>query len=183
MAKKRIAVTGGIATGKSTVMSWFQERGVRIASADEIARDVFNDPAVQKKIADVSGLNLPISRARLRHAISVDPVIRRQVNAAMHPEIVERIRQSEAQLFEVPLLVETCLFGEFDEVWMTVCEPEEQIQRLILRLGDRESAENLIRTQLSIHMKVAFADSIIRTNSEVGSVLNDIFRKIDSEIG
>lgn len=159
----RIAVTGGIAEGKSTVMGYLREFGLATASADDFAREVFHQSEVQSAISDLLALPLPLDPASVRNAIATDQALRRRVNAVTHPRILDLLEHSPAAWIEVPLLFETCLQSRFDRIWVVTCGESEQLQRLTNRLGDAAEAKRLIATQLPTSVKVAFADEIVRT--------------------
>lgn len=166
---KGIAVTGGVAEGKSTVLSYLRELGYSVESADHIARDVFASENVQGQIGDLLGISPPVSREMLRSVLG-DATVRRRINAITHPRILEAMRSSAADFLEIPLLIETCLQGGFDKVWVVTCGAVEQRRRLIARLGDEAAADGLLGTQLTSRIKIPFADCVIRTNREESSV-------------
>lgn len=170
---RRIAVTGGIAEGKSTVAGYLKDLGYSVASSDEVGREVFRTESVQHALAKLLGVAAPVDPALVRARLD-DPAIRRSVNAITHPEIVRRIRSDRAEVFEIPLLVETCLQGEFDRVWVVTCGEEEQLRRLTVRLGNSDEARKQIATQLPTRAKIAFADSVIRTNRGESSVMRSV---------
>jgi len=165
----RIAVTGGIAEGKSTVVRFLGDFGHSTDSSDVFARECFYEPSTQLELATLLGGAPPVDAARLRSAISQSDDFRRQVNRVMHPGVVSRILQSSATFFEVPLLIETCLHPLFDQVWVVTCGPEEQRARLIQRDGDA-SAAKIMASQLTSFVKTPFADVVIRTNAPIETV-------------
>ena len=112
-----------------------------------------------------------------------DPSIRRAVNRITHPAIFDRIQNAGAQFIEVPLLIEACLQGEFDRVWVVTCGPEEQLRRLTARLQSAEAATVLLRTQLTSRVKIVFADSVIRTNQPEFSVKRDVTVAVEFDLG
>ena len=158
------AITGGIGEGKSTVVGYLNELGYRTASADSFARDLFAEPGVNRQLAEVSGLPYPIAPHALRSKLLSDPEIRRSINRIMHPKVIEAIYSSNAQFVEIPLLIETCLFGRFDAIWVVTCGVDEQLRRLVDRYGSEIEAKHLMQTQLPTMAKIAFADEILRTN-------------------
>jgi dephospho-CoA kinase len=160
----RIAITGGIAEGKSTVIGYLDDLGFETTSADVVAREVLADPAIQQRVASLTNLPSPIDKAALRELIAASPEIRRGVNAIMHPEIVRRLDSSASTFFEVPLLIETCRYFEFDQVWVVTCGREEQLIRLRQRYADEVQVQAIIRTQIASDVKEIFADRVIRTN-------------------
>ena len=166
----RVAVTGGIGEGKSTVLQILRDLGQATFSADEVAREVFSDDVVQGAISSALNLSLPVRPDELQKSIAQDPVARRAVNAITHPRIVARLLEKTDCFIEVPLLIETVLHPAFDAVWVVTCGPEEQLRRVSERYGDEARARALIRTQLASRAKIPFADQIIRTNSTMASV-------------
>lgn len=158
----RIAITGGIAEGKSTVMEMIRGLGHATASSDAMAREVFHDPAVQALLAELVGTDAGIvTPPELREAMAASDEVRKAVNRIMHPRIRSLMMSSEASFHEVPLLIEACLYGRYDGVWVVTCGPDEQLRRLSTRLGDEAKAAALIGLQLSSEVKVAFADRVI----------------------
>ena len=166
---KRVAITGGIAEGKSTVLSYVRELGYSVDSADRIAREVFVSVGVQRQLGDLLGQSPPIAPDTLREALH-DDVIRRAANAVTHPSIMKRILDAESSFVEIPLLIEACLQGAFESVWVVTCGPDEQFRRLTERMGDEVAASALIRTQLTSRAKIPFADRLIRTNESEANV-------------
>jgi dephospho-CoA kinase len=173
--KLRVAITGGIATGKSTVLSMLAERGYSVASADRIAADVFADADVQALLAEIASLPLPVDRKALSERIAGEPSIRRRVNRVMHPRILKRLDDTPADFFEVPLLLETCLQGRFDQVWVVSCDPATQLERLKQRTQDEALAKRMIAAQLPMKVKEIFGDEVVRTNCDLTAVQNFVF--------
>ncbi|MCX7800416.1 MAG: dephospho-CoA kinase [Fimbriimonadales bacterium] len=161
---RRIAITGGVGEGKSTVCGYLRSLGFEVASADEIARSVFDEPGVQAALARELGCSPPVDRRTVRDRLALDPEFRRVLNRLTHPIILGRLEALSAPFVEVPLLIEACLQERFDRVWVVTCGPKEQLRRVTERLGSRERARLLIATQLPTRAKLAFADAVIRTN-------------------
>jgi dephospho-CoA kinase len=166
---RRIAITGGVAEGKSTVLGYLRDLGYSVESSDRISRKVFESQEIQTSIAELLNISPPINPETLRERLS-DSGIRRAINALMHPPIIAAITAMPFDFIEVPLLIEACLQSHFDRVWVVTCGPEEQLRRLTARLDSEPAATALIGTQLTSRAKIAFADSIIRTNREESSV-------------
>ena len=85
---------------------------------------------------------------------------------------------SNAQYHEVPLLIEACLYGHYDQIWVVTCGPGEQRRRLIERLGDPVAADAIIASQLPTEVKVAFADSVIDSTKPLMDVREAVERMI-----
>ncbi len=165
----KVAITGGIAEGKSTVLGYLRDLGCEVTSSDDIARQVFERDEVQSEIGRLLGVDPPVDRAAVRAALA-DPDLRRAINRITHPLIRACGRASLATCFEVPLLIEACLQGEYDRVWVVTCGEQEQLRRLEQRLGSRAEAEAMIRAQLPSRAKIPFADLLIRTNASENAV-------------
>lgn len=177
------AVTGGIAEGKSTVMGYLAELGFRTLSADSLARDVFLDRYVNRLIAETVGVGTAIDSRELREVLFQSQSARRAVNRIMHPRIVEAMMRSGADFVEVPLLIETCLQGVFDSVWVVTCGYDEQKKRLLLRYGQTASVDQIVGAQLPSEVKIAFADVVIRTNCSHEAVRRYISLALQSRLG
>lgn len=175
----RLAVTGGIAEGKSTVLAHLREAGYETESADEIAREVFAGPEVQAFLGERLGSAAP---DLVRTAITSTSEFRRSMNAIAHPLILERLESSPAQVFEVPLLIEACLHFRFDRVWVVTCGPEEQATRLAKRFGDAATARAMLATQLPTAAKIPFADRVVRTNADKESVRRYVFEAVKYDL-
>lgn len=167
----RLAVTGGIAEGKSTVVSYLADLGLTTISADDVARRVLAEPDMQRRVGERFGLEVPLQRGALREVIASDHAARRDLNRLMHPAILSRLEVSGAQVVEVPLLIESALLRLAPRIWVVTCGPTEQRRRLIERVGEPELAERLIRGQLPSRAKLPFADAIVRTDSPTSIVL------------
>jgi len=171
----RLAVTGGVAEGKSTVLEGLRAMGVRTASADEIVGGLWADGSMPELLSPLFG-GRNVSKKEVLEALSRDARVRRAVNAATHGLVMERLASTGADAVEIPLLVEACLMNLFRRVWVVTCGPENQLSRLTERLGDEAAARRAISTQLPTRAKLAFADAVIRTNASPNSVLTAVER-------
>jgi dephospho-CoA kinase len=164
----RIAVTGGVAEGKSTVLATLAELGYTTASADEVAATAFESEGVQALICDELGASA--DRVAVRVRLSQDAEFRRRLNALMHPIVARQLLGSEARFVEVPLLLEATMHPFFDRVWVVTCGEAEQRRRLVERLGSPSEADALLRVQLPTQAKIPFADEVVRTNQDEETV-------------
>jgi len=170
----RIALTGGIASGKSTVAKLFAALGAQLIDTDRIAHDIVAPPsAVLDRIVARFGADIllpggSLDRARLRQLVFADPQARRDLEAIMHPAIhaeVERLaRQLDGpyQLVAIPLLVETGTQDRYDRVLLVDASPGTQKRRLMLRDGiDAAAAGRMLAAQATRTARRAAAHDII----------------------
>lgn len=160
----RVAITGGVAEGKSTVLAMLAEMGFATASADDMAASIFESEVVQEFLRAELGPHVDrgVVRARLTH----DADFRRRLNALIHPNVARQLVRGEARFVEVPLLLEAVLHPFFDRVWVVTCGETEQRRRLVDRLGSPSEADALMRAQLPTQAKIPFADELLRTNQD-----------------
>jgi dephospho-CoA kinase len=179
----RIGLTGGIASGKSTVSNLFAELGVPVIDTDIIAREVVQrgQPALEeireKFGASVISADGRLDRAAMRAAVFSNQDARRDLEAILHPRIsIETMRQSddaggEYQIIVVPLLVESALRDFVDRILVVDCSKEVQIKRLTKR--DNESitqAMRIIAAQASRESRLEIADDVIRNDEGIDAV-------------
>jgi dephospho-CoA kinase len=172
--RARIAVTGGIAEGKSTVMAMIREAGFPVQDADTIAREISNEPDVRAEIAEKLGLPPDFSREDLRRAFAQDPSARETLNAILHPRVRARLRTSGPGFHEVPLLYEAGMAGDYDAVWVVTCGEAEQHRRLAARGLESGLAQTLLAAQWPTAQKAARADVVIRTDDPIESVREEV---------
>ncbi|HQA07833.1 MAG TPA: dephospho-CoA kinase [Syntrophomonadaceae bacterium] len=175
---KIIGLTGGIASGKSTVARTLRELGATVIDADEIAHSVIEpgkpawEDIVKKFGSHILKPDQTIDREKLGAIVFNDPELLQELNQITHPRIAEQFKhmirtlrnqQSDTILFmEVPLLYETHLERICDEVWVVWVDEETQIQRLMKRDNLlREDAIKRIDAQMSLDEKARRADLVI----------------------
>jgi dephospho-CoA kinase len=171
----RVALTGGIASGKSTVANLFAALGVPVIDTDVIAREVVEPgrPALTQVIetfgSEVLGSDDRLDRRRLRERIFADPDAKRRLEAILHPAIrVEMERLSRAadgpyQVLVIPLLTEGKRRDHVDRVLLVDVPEELQIQRLVSRDGvSQEQAQASLNAQATRAERLAMADDIVR---------------------
>jgi dephospho-CoA kinase len=177
---KLVGLTGGIASGKSTVAAILARLGAAIINADELARAVV-EPGKEawKDIVDTFGTAIlredqTIDRPRLRSLIFNDPGARRKLEAIIHPRVralaEQKIRELEAAgsavvVYEVPLLFEGNLHQWLRPVILVASDAETQRARLRARDGLSETeAQRHVDAQMSLAEKRKLADYVIENN-------------------
>lgn len=178
VSARYFGLTGGIASGKSTVAGIFNEVGAYIIDADKIGHDLLlpASPAFPELIAAFGReiLNSPgqIDRRRLGSLVFSDPAKLRQLNSIVHPRIIERIDHLAAEycaenpeavvIVDAALIYEAGIGGRFLKVIATWCRPEQQTERLMAKTGiSREEAERRISNQMPAEEKRRRADFVI----------------------
>lgn len=168
-AKPAIAVTGGIAEGKSTVLDMMAAYGLRTLSADAVVDDMWRDPDFLGRLANVPALEGASSRDEVRRIVLEKPSARLALNRLTHPEVLRRLFSADVDAAEIPLLIEACLIDAFSQIWVVTCGEHEQRRRLIQRVGP-EKTDLLLATQLPTRAKLPFADIIVRTDEPMERV-------------
>ncbi|NLY51185.1 MAG: dephospho-CoA kinase [Firmicutes bacterium] len=171
-----IVLTGGIASGKSTVAKLLAAAGGRVISADSLAREVLlPGQAAWKEVVSAWGQGVltstgEIDRVKLGRLVFTDPAARRRLEKITHPRIFDLMHQQmvEAQksaafvVLEIPLYFETECSVPADEVWVVYVGPLTQLKRLQERSGlTHEEASARVAAQLPLEKKCAWADRVI----------------------
>jgi dephospho-CoA kinase len=179
MSGFRVALTGGIASGKSTVANLFTALGATLVDTDVLAREVVAPgTALLAEIAahfgpDILTADGSLDRRKLRERVFADTVERRWLEERTHPAIRALTDQRcEAArgpycLVAIPLLVETQSKDRFNRVLVVDCEPETQLARLVARDGvTRETALRMLAAQAPREARLAVADDVIRNDGD-----------------
>jgi dephospho-CoA kinase len=170
----RIGLTGGIASGKTTVADLFAARGATVLDTDVIAREVVEPgrPALAALVnalgSDILDGDGRLDRAGLRRELFDNEATRREIEALLHPAILSELERQarEApgpyQVFVIPLLVENRLEKIVDRVLVVDCSEDEQARRLMARDGEsRESARRMLAAQATREQRLAYADDVV----------------------
>ncbi len=191
-----IGLTGGIATGKSTVARFFEERGVNVIDADGLSREAVRPGSLAlERIVELfgTGMLLPdgnLDRKRLGSLVFSDPEKRRQLEGIVHPEVKRlaeaRIARLASEghrvvLYMAPLLIEAGAEERVDEIWVVTVRPEIQKERLMRRDGiNREEAERIIASQMPLAEKERLGRVVIDnsgTPEDIRRLLADIWAR------
>ena len=183
----KIGLTGGIASGKSTVAHLFANLEVEILDADEIAHCVTSQhgSAYEKVVKHfgkgVLGDDDELDRKKLRAVIFNNSGLKKDLEQIIHPEVYATINQKTTeskgpyQIIVVPLLIETGYQDFVDRVLIIDCSLETQLERLMNRDGETlESAGKIIANQIERNERLQFADDIIE-NEKTTSI--DVLKK------
>jgi dephospho-CoA kinase len=189
---RRIALTGGIATGKSHVRAQFAANGVPTLDADTLARQALEpgSPGLAavitrfgREVLDDAGA---LDRKKLAAIIFADRQARQDLEQIVHPFVRKAIDDWFASLdpkrypfaiADIPLLYETGRDRDFEAVIVVACDDDEQLRRLIIRDGvTEEEARQRIRAQMPLAQKVRLADYLVRTDGTFAETNEQIRR-------
>ncbi len=186
-----IAITGGVASGKSSVTKLLSSWGYLCIDADQLSRKavVPGSPAL-KKLAENFGKEIlasdgSLERQKLRNLIFQDPAKRKVLEGILHPEIrrLMNLQLVEEGLLEAPrlwfyeaaLIFEAGLASDFKETWLVYVDVSEQERRLVQRDSmSAEQARAIIGSQMSNEDKIKRADVLIHNNGD----LNDLSQRL-----
>lgn len=191
-----IGLTGGIASGKSSVARLIEERGVPVIDADQLAREAVKpgSPALERIAAafgrEVISADGTLDRKCLGGLVFADADKRRLLENILHPEIrrlgeeqIERaaVAGQRVLVYMAPLLIEAGAAERVDEIWVVTVRPEIQLQRLMARDGiDQEAARRIIDSQMPLAEKAAHGRVLIDNSGspqETRQLLADIWKK------
>lgn len=196
---KLVGLTGGIASGKSTVAAILRRLGASVINADELAREVVQPGEdAWKEILDTFGPDIlhddkTLDRKKLRKIVFENPAVRKELEGIIHPRVralaEKRIRELAGAgcsviVYEVPLLFEAQIHLWLRPVILVACDVETQKQRLLQRDHVTElEAQQHLDAQMSLEEKRKLADYIIENDSDLKELeqkVNDVLQQIQA---
>ncbi len=185
-----IGLTGGIATGKTTVAEMLRQLGAYVIDADAVVREL-EEPGqpVWQSIVDAFGPAVldqsgRLNRSHLADIIFSDPEARRRLNAITHPAAVARMftlaeeareRGAQAVVLDVPLLFEAGMEKAVDQIWVVKTDQKTQLSRLMERQHlTMDQAMARILSQMPLDQKVAQADVVIDNNGSLAETKRQV---------
>lgn len=184
-----IGLTGGIASGKSTVSNFFKELGVEIVDADIVAREISERKVIIDEICNIFGRDIldengKIVRGKLRERVFQDRELVQKLNSIIHPQVIEyfkerreRNRRDELLIFDIPLLYEAKMDALCDKVIVVGVDRKKQIERVIQRDGSSEEvARNIIANQMSLDDKIKRADIVIMNDGTLEELKGKVLK-------
>lgn len=186
-----IGLTGGIATGKSTVSTMLVEKGALLIDADEISREVVSPdhPILERVVARfgqvILNKNGTLNRAKLGERVFNDATERQALNDIVHPAVrklmfermktLEELHSERLVVVDIPLLFESTLETHFDEVLVVYAPQQIQLTRLMEhRAMTKEQAEARLQAQLPIELKRERADIVIDNSGELSETRQQV---------
>ncbi len=190
----KIALTGGIATGKSYVLEQFRRRGVACLDADELAHGVTAaETEATTAIAARFGVEMlaadgSVDRKKLGPIVFADASARRELEAIVHPAVHRAIAMGvrafemmgdTLAIVDVPLLYETGAEKNFDRVIVTACPEELQLARLVKRGLTEDAARQRLAAQWPTEQKASRANVVIRTDGSFAETDAQVVRVLE----
>ena len=193
----RIGLTGGVASGKSTVSTIFEELGAVIIDADVLAREVVarGTPGLEQVVAEFGEELLTpegdLDRPAMGRLVFGDEAARKRLEAIVHPLVFERIVELEQDappdavvVHDIPLLAENGRAGDFDAVVVVDAPPQTQVERMVRDRGwTREDAEARMRAQASREDRLALATYVVEntgTHEDLRRRVAEVFAEVVS---
>ena len=196
----KIGLTGGIASGKTTVCNLFKDLSVEIIDADVISHELSKkggaafEEIIEAFEDEIIGDDGELDRKKLRSIVFNDNTKKKMLERIIHPKVLlsinEKIKasQSDYLIISVPLMIETGMNAMMDRVLLIDCNVETQIERLSQRdQSSREEAIKIIESQASIESKRELSDDRIINNNETSieeltlkvKELDDFYRNLN----
>ncbi len=177
----KVGLTGSIGTGKSTVLKLFNQLGAYTVDVDKIVHQLYKRGDIQEKVkkefGDVFNEDGSLNRKEVAKIIFNNPEKRKVLEDIIHPEVrkevkrfiqnIEKKNKNAIVIVEVPLLIETGQYKEYDKVIVVYSPKNLQFKRLLNKGYSREEALKRINSQMNIEEKLKFADFIIKNISSL----------------
>ena len=189
---KKVAVTGGIGAGKTTVSNLFEKIGIPVFNSDEIAKELMhNDKQLKsdiiKAFGDESYINNELNRAYLSDIVFNDETLLNKINSIVHPQVAKEFnqwllnQQSKYIVYESAIIFENNSEDVFDKIICVIAPEEDVISRVMKRNSfSRDKVISIISNQLPDQVKRNKADYIIENINK--SDLTDRVLEIHNKI-
>lgn len=189
-----VGLTGGIASGKSTVSNLFRKYGIEIVDADKVAKEVSEKKESIEKISNIFGKDIldsdgKIVREKLREKAFKNRELLQELNKIIHPQVMEYFKRKKEEnskdeilIFDIPLLYETKMEYLCDKIIVVGVDVQKQIRRVVARDGSSEElAKKIIFNQMPLNEKIKKADIVIMndgTLDELEAKVMKIYREL-----
>ena len=187
-----IGLTGGIASGKSTVSNYLAELGAIIIDADKIAHEIMEKgktaywQVIEAFGREILAENGEIDRSRLGKIVFNNLEKKKILEEITHPQVIREMREkieeyraeNKVIVLDIPLLFEAGLEFMVDEIWVVYVDRGTQLQRLIARDGlSYEEANKRIQAQMSLEKKRVLADFVINNKGNIEDLKRQVLLK------
>ena len=178
----KVGLTGSIGTGKSTVSKIFQKLGAYVIDADKVVHGFLQDEKVKEEIKQVFGDDIfdssgNIDRKKIARIIFNNPEMKKKLEGILHPKVRQQIEHFIKKVYEkdknaviiaeIPLLIETGLYKNYDKVIVVYAPKDLQLKRLLNKGFSEEEALSRINSQMDIEEKLKYADIFIENTGSL----------------
>lgn len=187
---KIIGLTGGIASGKSTVSNYLKNKNIPVIDCDKESRQVlcYGENGYLRTVEtfgkEILAQNGEIDRKKLASIVFNDKKQIKKLNEIIHPEVIDitcryiemyRKNGEDMVIVDAPLLIESGMNKICDEIWVVYTSPEIQLQRAMIRdSATRSQVEERIKNQFSFDEKKKFADRLIQNDGTIEELYNRV---------
>lgn len=197
LALKKIAVTGSLSSGKSTVTHFFEQLGAFVLDADQVVHDLISqNKDLQRKIIELLGteilVNGQIDRKKIAEIVFKDPLLLSQLEKIIHPEVrkviadkwleISKLHKHSAFVVEIPLLFETQPQNDFDATVVVTAPEALCIERFKAKTGSNEkSYHQRMERQLPASEKAKRGDYVLNNQGDLSELLQatkEVYSKI-----
>lgn len=178
----KVGLTGSIGTGKSTVSQIFKKLGAYVIDADKVVHKLLENEKVKREIAEVFGKEVfdtsgKIDKKKLAKIVFNAPEMKKKLEKILHPKVRQEIENFIKEVYkrdknaviiaEIPLLIETGLYKNYDKIIVVYAPKDLQIKRLLSKGFSKEEALSRINSQIDIEEKLKYADIVIENTGSL----------------
>ncbi len=186
----KVGLTGSIGTGKSTVLKIFKDLGAYVIDADEIVHSLYKRKDIQEKVkgefGDVFNEDNSLNRKKVAEIIFNNPEKKKILESIIHPEVrkeinnkirdIENKDKNAIVIVEVPLLIETGQYKEYDTVVVVYSPRDLQLDRLLKKGLSEGEALKRINSQMDIEEKLKYANFVIDNSSSIENLRKEVIK-------
>jgi len=190
----KVGLTGSIGTGKSTVLKIFKDLGAYVIDADEIVHSLYKRKDIQEKVksefGDVFNEDNSLNRKKVAEIIFNNPEKKKILESIIHPEVrkeinnkirdIENKDKNAIVIVEIPLLIETGQYKEYDTVVVVYSPKNLQLDRLLKKGLSKEEALKRINSQMDIEEKLKYADFVIDNSSSIEDLKKEVIKTFNN---
>ncbi|HEA83808.1 MAG: dephospho-CoA kinase [Thermodesulfobacterium sp.] len=183
---KKIAITGNLGTGKTTILKILQDLGFSTFSCDEAVKELYEDLDVKEGIVKIFGKEIletegEINKKRILEKILKDQELKKRLENILHPLVKEKflefIKENEKEkviFAEVPLLFEVGWESLFDEIWVVSCSEKTQKERIAKKGLEENIGSEILKFQLPLKEKEKRAHKIVFSEKDIKELKEEI---------
>lgn len=183
---KKIAITGNLGTGKTTILKILQDLGFSTFSCDEAVKELYEDLDVKEEIVKIFGKEIletegGINKKMILEKILKDQELKKRLENILHPlvkekflEFIEENKKEKVIFAEVPLLFEVGWESLFDEIWVVSCSEKTQKERIAKKGLEENIGSEILKFQLPLREKEKRAHKIVFSEKDIKELKEEI---------